>query len=172
MESLRTTIREPWSVKKTYKREVKYAYLNEKYTASFDVFVRNFIKNIDISKKINQLKLDIFIERNFDYKEIWSDFLTGGIYQQGNIYYEIDTFCRDNNINESVPANRNTLSNILETIYHELMLEEKFNNKLVKILERNPLAFKDFWNVYEDELNTNVKLRCQWMLVPFEFNLI
>lgn len=164
-------------------RKVKYQYLSKEDENKLEKFVEKFIIDKNKISLIDELVLDNFVDDSFYYNEIWNSILVAGRlskkvmgllnqYQSNsNIYYEVDEFCRDNNIKGSAPAIRNSLSRIVDKMYKKFDIKDKLDKVLIKILEKQPQKYKSRFELYEDELNNIVKDACKWMLVFQNYNL-
>jgi len=154
-------------------RDEIFKYLNKEDENKVEIFVTDYIKNLDITDKIKNLKLKDFESTGFDYEFIFNNFLTATYYSTGNIFYEIDRYFM--NINLSLPALRNSLFDMFNKLYKKYNTEYKFDDKLdkklIKLLEENPSEYKDFLKSFDDEINDNVKKSCKWMLDYHNYNL-
>ena len=93
----------------------KFKYLNPEYTKMIEIFIRDFINKQNVTDKIKKMRLDDFVEDNFDYKEIFDNFITSSTYgSENNLYYAVDMFCHTNNIVGSTVENRNTVFDIID----------------------------------------------------------
>ena len=146
-------------------RDMNYKYLNDEQTILVDGLVKGFIKDNKIIENIKKLKLDDFMNDHFDYPEIW----IRGIYdllaklpEMSKINYNIYQFIsiKLNKMNLSNPAISNTLSDILDKLYIEYNIKDKFDEILIKIFDKNPKKYKKIFNEFEYELSDEVKTNC------------
>lgn len=154
-------------------REIKFKYASEEDSIKIEKFVREFIENLDILKIVNSLNEQHFKNDDYDYKKMFYTILLANKYGVGNIYWEIDVFCRDNGIDETKPAIRNTLSEILKKIYNEYYFKfhQKMDDKLVSIFEKDPEEYKKNYRFLRNRLTREAKDRCEWMLMNDKYNL-
>jgi hypothetical protein len=156
-----------------FERNIVYEYVSEENRVKIENFVRGFMNKDEFFKKVNRVNKNHFENDSYDYKDLFYTILAANKYSHTNIYWEVDRFCRDNDIHENTPAIKNTLSNILSDIYKEYYSEykQKLDDKLVAILEKDPIGYKNTYRFLEDKLNSDVKKRCEWMLITDKYNL-
>jgi hypothetical protein len=158
---------------KAFERKVTFKYLDESDTLKVKNFIADFISKIDIKKEISKLKFENFSGNDFDYRLVYEEILTKKFYTKGNIFYELDSFCLDNNITDTVSI-RNSANKILNQKTEkikETRLKKYFDDTLVKIFEKRPLMYERRFEEYHEQLNDDVKKRCQWMLDKDKYNL-
>jgi len=157
-----------------YERKVKYKYLNEEDTDKLQKFVDEFFNKLNIQDKIDSLKYRDFTDDDFDYWEMFLDII-GKVYSgssdTNNIYWAVDTFTSNNNMICSPPESRNSLHTMLINKYEQLDVENKLNEKLIKIFEKSPNSYSKRFKFYEEQINTVVKNACKWMLDYKKYNL-
>jgi hypothetical protein len=134
---------------KTYEAIEKdgYKYLDEEDTKKLEHFVREFVNNSDWLQKIDELTIKDYDAYIFDLFDVWESLFKSPIYgklKNDNIYYAADIFCVDNGIDDSTPAIRNTLFDIIRKLYDEYDAENKIYNRLITILEENPELFDKY----------------------------
>lgn len=154
-----------------FTRKVKYEYLSKEDENRLEEFVEKFIIDKDKIEKIEELELFDFVEDSFNYLEIWTSILASQFYESYNIYYAVDEFCRNNDIDGGTPAIRNSLSKIVNKMYKKFGIKDKLDNGLIKIFEDQPKKYKTRFELYEDKLNSVVKSACDWMLSFQSYNL-
>ena len=101
---------------KTYEA---YQYLNERDTEEIKRFVTDFFDDSDFMNQIKDLTWRHFVDANFLYREMFDNIISSKYYTVGNIYYEVDRYCKDNRIYDTIPAIRNTVGNIVDDIYQK-----------------------------------------------------
>jgi uncharacterized membrane-anchored protein YjiN (DUF445 family) len=153
----------------SYERTIVYEYVSEQNRIKIENFVREYMNKDEFFKKVNRLNKTHFENDNYIYRDIFNTILSANKY----IYWEIDRFCLINDINESAPAIRNTLVGVLQEIYKEYYSEfkQKLDDKLVSIFEKNPDEYKSKYRLISQKLNSDVKKRCEWMLMTDKYNL-
>lgn len=154
-------------------RTKKYKYLNSKDTENIKDVIDTFIVNKNLPEIIENITLNDFQDEDFLYKDIFETLLIDKIYNKNNIYYVVDTFCRENNIN-NIPAIRNSVSNIIDDLYknkYKKILTPIFDKKLIELLKNNPEEYEEIFEIYEDNLSDVVKSECEWMLKYKNYNL-
>ena len=158
-------------------RKPAYKFLSNENAEKIEEVVREFVKKLNVSEKIDKLKFSNFTD-NLDYLETFEHILANGengfgngLYSSGNIYYVLDTFCLDNNMMDSKPELRNSLHDIISKLFIEYDIKNKLDIKLIEILEKKPYKYKRIFYYYEDKLSDNVKKSCQWMLNAENYNI-
>lgn len=154
-----------------HERKTKYKYLDKEDNEKIKNFIINFIDSIDIDNKIDKLTYENFNEATFDYADVFEYMLTTNFYTKNNIFYEVDTYCKNNNINVNVIKLRNCMFDILSDIKKTLKIDSKLDKKLINILEQKPQKYKNIFNLIGDYLNSNVKDACKWMLDYRKYNI-
>ena len=115
-----------------YNREVEYKYLNEEDTNLIKDVVITFIKNKEIIKEINSLKLTHFMDYEYDYFEVFNSLLSEVHSKYNNIYFSVDTYVAENKIKCTLPALRNSIGKILK---NKIKLRNKNNVKIFTYLD-------------------------------------
>jgi hypothetical protein len=149
----------------------KFVYLNKEDNEKIKNFIINFIDNINVDSNIDDLTYEKFYDVDFNYDDIFEYMLTTNFYKNGNIYYNLDTYCKMNNIDGSVPKIRNSAFEIISDIKKKLKLDDKLDKKLISILEQKPQKYKKRFNLIEDQLTNKVKDACNWMLDYRKYNI-
>jgi hypothetical protein len=147
------------------KGKTNYKYLNDEQTIIVDGFVRDFIKENKIIEKIKKLKIDDFIDNDFNYLENWNDLLVKSNY---NIYRSVYSKLTEYNLN---PAISNTLSDIINKLYIEYKIKNKFDEIVIKLLDKSPKKYKKIFNEFEDELSDEVKTHFSYIYAAEKYNL-
>ena len=121
-----------------YNREVEYKYLNEEDTNLIKDVVITFIKNKEIIKEINSLKLTHFMDYEYDYFEVFNSLLSEVHSKYNNIYFSVDTYVAENKIKCTLPALRNSIGKILK----EFLLEEKSRWQCIEETNKTTIFLK------------------------------
>jgi hypothetical protein len=150
-------------------------HLHPKIENKVEQFVRDFIIKTGL-EKIENLKFHNFENHQMSYFCVWMDeVLASQYYGPLNIYYEVDSFCRqermDLNKSYSMPALRNSLSKIIGKMYKEFDVRNKLDKVLIDILQKKPDIYSYIYDNYKSELNNTVKKACEWMLDYRKYNL-
>ena len=154
----------------------EYKYLNKEDSKKLENFIQNYINEhmVDYIKSIKKLNLDDFEDKSFDIDEMLDliveiDVVNYGNQYKGNLYYHVDMFCDENEITDTIPAIRNSISVILVKILPETKLMERIEQKLIKLFEKNP---KVYLSVVKDyDLPEGVKKACDYIEEADKFNL-
>lgn len=157
-----------------YSRETKYQYLNLQDTARIRKFIETFINDKNLPNIIEKLNLEDFFDQNFVYKDLFDELLSKSYYNKGNMYYEVDLFCKDNNIHESAVKIRNSMFNIIEELYtkkYKDLLTPLFDNRIIEIIKINPQNYKEIYDDYEEDLSDKVKDGCEHILGVEKYNV-
>ena len=168
----------------------KYAYLTKEDSDKVEVIMRKFIDELNILDKIINLNFKDYVNKGFDYFEIFDGFLSSPsgnriadyMYtydeKEKNIYYVVDSYLRDNPNtleNKSTPALRNSMSQIIIKLYKEYSkqykLKQAFDKTLIKLLEKNPEKYKKIYDEYSLYMPYIVIKKCQWMLNYKKYNI-
>ena len=159
---------------KTFER---YDYLTKDDSDKIELIIRKFIDELNILDKISKLKFIDYVEKKFDYFELFDNFLTGNIYGE-NIYYVVDSYLRNNSNtleNKLTPALRNTMGQLTLKLYKEYSnkykLKQIFDKKLIQLLEKDPEKYKKRYDEFSLDMPYIVVKKCQWMLNTKKYNL-
>lgn len=152
--------------------EQNYKYLNQEDTEKVKTFVEKFYVDSDFMSEIKNLKWVDFVKDDFNSKDIFEKITSSKYYTNGNLYYDVDNYCRDKGIT-GVVSLRNSLFDIHKEIYNKYQpdFENSLDDRLIKILEKNPKKYKKRFNIYDDKFSDKVKDACQWMLDYRTYNL-
>lgn len=153
----------------------KYKYLSKDDSDKIEKIAIDFINNINIIERINNLKIFDFEKNSFNYFEIFTSLLSISksgleIYSEGNIYYFIDTFCKNNNMNFSTPSLRNSLNKILLKIFKN-RYKIKFDKRLIELFEKYQKEYIYMYKIHHQDINDVVKKSCEWILKSEKYNL-
>lgn len=158
-----------------YTRKLKFEYLAPEDSEKIKEFVEKYLEELNILDKVKELSFKDFQNVDFNYKKLFENIIAPTHYGFENIYYAVDTFCRQQKFNYSTPALRNSLYDIIDKIYLKfnstIKLKNKLDERLIQILEEDPAEYQEIFNLYGDDLNGIVKKKCSWMLDYKKYNL-
>jgi len=158
-----------------YSRDNTYKYLNSEETTKIKDVIEKFIESKNLPDMIENLTNDDFQSYlgNFFYKDIYQNLLIGSVYDEYNIYYVVDLYCKENNIH-GVPSIRNSMQDIINSVYikkYEKLLTPLFDKKIIELIQENPNIYEELLELYEDELSDVVKKECEHIKVHGKYNL-
>ena len=150
---------------------MKYRYLNDIETNKLELFVDDYIEKNNLPEKISKLKFEDFTEQIFSYIDMFEILITSKIYtsNSNNIYYDCDEFCTKNNISTSPVENRNSLYKIIGKHYKKYI--KYFDKRVIELIKRRIVKYKEIYNEYEEYLSTKVKNEFQYIIDSEKYNL-
>jgi len=151
-----------------------FEYLTIAETNKLIDFIENYINNLNILDKIDELTLDEIEHVNFEYRTVYNN-LIGYEKKIGSYsFYEVmDRYNIDNKLNYSTVSFRNSIFKIEDVIYkkYKNIFKNKLDKKIIELLESDPINFKHYYTLYEDDLNSVVKKGVEWMFGVDKFNI-
>lgn len=161
------------------RREIGYKnyFFNNKDAEKIENAVKEFIKDINITEKIDDLGYYSFVSGSYSailYKDIFYMLISG-------VYQVIDTFCKEEDIVPSITKKENSTDSILKKCYNEFKIKSQLDKKLIEIFEKHPDKYKNLIKrnypplghllPWQKEISYNVRKTCQWILDAEKYNI-